>query len=339
MSDTLHYPWQEPPSHEGWLDVAPGVRWLRLPLPFALDHINVWLLADGDGWTLVDTGIGLSRIQPLWQQLFATALEGRPLTRILVTHYHPDHVGQAQWLSQQFNVQVWMPRQEFELAQRIHQASDEQTGEHIAALLSAHGLADERLERLRQRGNTFRRLVHSLPQQVEWLYDGQTLAIGERQWQVIIGRGHSPEHACLVSADGALLISGDQVLPRISTNISMRPGEEDKDPLGDFLASLERLSALPENIRVLPSHGLVFEGLHQRLKALQRHHELQIDRLLERCEHPQSARDVLSLMFRRPLDEHAILFAMGESIAHLHHLRLQGKLSQVEQAPFRYIRN
>lgn len=338
MSDSLEYPWQEPPPSGGWFEVAPGVRWLRLPLPFALDHINVWLLADGAGWALVDTGIGLSKIQPLWQTLFATALEGRPLTRILVTHYHPDHVGQAQWLSRHFNVPVWMPRQEFELAQRLHGASDQETGERIATLLSAHGLVDERLEKLRQRGNAFRRLVKTLPRQVQWLYQGQTLEIGERQWRVIIGRGHSPEHACLVSLDGELLISGDQVLPRISTNISMRPGEEHQDPLADFLDSLERLSALPESIRVLPSHGLVFQGLHQRLDALQRHHAVQIDRLLARCEQPQSARDVLSLMFRRQLDEHAILFAMGESIAHLHHLHQKGLLNQVEQCPFRYVR-
>ena len=337
MSDELHYPWSTAPAPGSWCEVAGGVRWLRLPLPFALDHINVWLLADGDGWALVDTGIGLSRIQPLWQELFATALEGRPLSRILVTHYHPDHVGQAQWLSRHFGAPVWMPRREFELAQRLLGAADAETGARVAALFAAHGLDVQRQDSLRRRGNAYRRLVQTLPDRVEWLHEGQVIHIGQRPWRVLVGRGHSPEHACLVSLADDFLISGDQVLPRISTNISVRPGEEDHDPLGDYLESLKRLSALPASIRVLPAHGRVFEGLHRRLDALQRHHDTQMNRVLEHCGQPRSAADLLPVLFQRELDEHAILFAMGESIAHLRHLHLQGRLRQVEDSPYRYV--
>lgn len=338
MSDGLQYPWAEAPAAGHWRDVAPGVRWLRLPLPFALDHINVWLLADGDGWTLVDTGIGYAKIQPIWQQLFDTALEGRPLRRIVVTHYHPDHVGQAAWLSRQFDAPVCMAEEEFALARRLLNASDEEHGARVAEMMAANGLEGELLDGLRRRGNGYRRMVPTLPASVTVLGDGDVLEIGERRWRMIVGRGHSPEHLCLASESGDLLISGDQVLPRITSNISMHSGQEHLDPLGQYLDSLARLSALPESIRVLPSHGRVFEGLHQRLQVLMSHHQEHLEHLLEACASPQSAADVLPVLFRRELDGHSILFAMGESIAHLHHLHVQGKLRRLDGPPFRYIR-
>ncbi len=337
MSDMLTYPWPRPPASGQWREVAPGIRWLRLPLPFALDHINVWLLADGDGWTLVDTGIGLPDVQPVWERLFESAMEGRPLQRILVTHYHPDHVGQAGWLSERFGAPVWMPEQEYAFARQLVEASDEAVGERTVGLFRVHGLDEGRLEKLRRRGNTYRRLVGPLPDSVRFLRGGDTVVIGDRTWQVIIGRGHSPEHACLVSTDGDLMISGDQVLPRISTNVSVRAGHEHLDPLGDYLESLRRIAKLPPAIRILPSHGLVFEGLHQRLEALARHHEAHLQRLMKACRTPHSAADVLPLMFRRELDEHAILFAMGESIAHLHHLHCQGRLKRLDGTPYQYV--
>ena len=338
MSDGLYYPWPEAPAPGGWREVAPGVRWLRLPLPFALDHINVWLLADEDGWTLVDTGIGYTKIQPVWQTLFETALEGRPLRRILVTHYHPDHVGQAAWLSEHFGAPVWMAEEEYALASRLLSVSDEESSARMADMMVSHGLNGDLLEGLRRHGNGYRRMVKSLPGAVHFLRDDDVITVGDRRWRVIIGRGHAPEHICLASESGDLLISGDQVLPRISTNISMRPGEESIDPLGLYLASLERLSALPASIRVLPSHGLVFDGLHHRLDALAAHHRVHLQHLLDACDKPQTAADVLPVLFKRELDGHSILFAMGESIAHLHHLHRQGKLLRSETEPYRYAR-
>lgn len=340
MSDSLKYPFDAPPQPEQTIEVAPGVHWLRLPLPFALDHINVWLLDDGDGWVLVDTGVGLDQTREYWQALAVGALKGRPINRILVTHYHPDHLGQAAWLSRFHDAPVHITDGEMALARRLHGLPDDEAGTRLADLYERHGLDEERVEALRRRGNTYRRLVPEVPAQHITLKEGDGIDIGDRHWQVIVGRGHAPEHACLFSDSigQPLLISGDQVLPKISSNISVRPDAEHEDPLGDFLDSLQRLARLPAETRVLPSHGWVFEGLESRCRSLMEHHREHLERLLAACDEPKSAADVLSLLFRRSLDNHQIMFAMGESIAHMRHLEASGELARQGQEPVRFLR-
>lgn len=340
MSDPLDYPFKTPPEPEQALEVAPGIHWLRLPLPFALDHINVWLLEDGDGWTLVDTGVGLDQTREYWEAIAGGALQGRPINRIIVTHYHPDHLGQAAWLSERHDASVHITDGEMALARKLHAMPEADAGSRLADLYRRHGLAAERAQALEHRGNSYRRLVPRIPGQHITLSEGDGIDIGGRRWEVLVGRGHAPEHACLYSEsdDRPVLISGDQVLPRISSNVSVRPDAEDEDPLGDFLDSLRRLAGLPAETRVLPSHGSVFEGLQARCSSLIEHHRDHLDRLLSACAEPKTAADMLPLLFRRELDNHQIMFAMGESIAHLRHLETLGELSRVPGEPVRFLR-
>ncbi|RFA31367.1 hypothetical protein CAI21_01735 [Alkalilimnicola ehrlichii] len=329
MNTRLRYPFPEPPAPLQTILVAPGVHWLRLPLPFALDHINLWLLEDDNGeWTLVDCGIGLDDVKALWRRLFDEVLAGKPLKRIIVTHYHPDHIGLADWLSQHFAAPVLMTAGEHAMACSIHRRNGDESGERIAELFLAHGLDAERAEQLRRRGNPYRKVVSAIPTPAQILHDGDRLRIGAEEWQVVVGRGHAPEHACLYCERLGVLISGDQILPRISSNVSFRPGEEGANPLADFLDSLDKLMSLPARTRVLPSHNLVFEGLHERAQELKAHHAEQLAKLEAACREPRAAADVLAVMFERELDTHSLLFAMGEAIAHLHYLELAGRLER-----------
>lgn len=340
MSHSLNYPFSEPPAAGGTLEVMPGIHWLRLPLPFALDHINVWLLEDGDGWTLVDTGLGVDETREHWRTIAENVLDGRPIHRIIVTHYHPDHIGQAAWLADVHDAGVHITDGEMAHARRVHGMADEEAGGRIAELFEQHGLDADRVSAVRGRGNSYRRLVPRIPSQHTTLRDGDEVVIGERHWRIIVGRGHAPEHACLFSDSGdqPVLIAGDQVLPKISSNVSARPEAPHEDPLGDFLASLDRLGALPAETRVLPSHGSVFEGLPDRCGALIRHHEEHLERLLDALSEPGSAADMLPVLFRRALNNHQIMFAMGESLAHLRHLEVRGLAERDGGAPVRFRR-
>jgi len=321
----LSYPIDSLPRPGEKLCIAPGVYWLRFPLPFALDHINLWLLEEVDGWVLVDTGIGLDETRALWRELF-DELEGKPLRRILVTHFHPDHFGLAGWLQAETGAMVSISAAEYDKAQRVHELSDADSGCEMAELFRRHGLDEQRASITQCRGNRYRKIVPTLPERVETLADGQRLEIGGKSWEVIVGRGHAPEHATLYCAELGLWISGDQVLPRISSNVSVYPGEEDGDPLTDYLASLVRFAKLPADTRVLPSHGGVFEGLHSRLEQLREHHRERLAELLSVCDVPRSAAELLPTLFRRELDAHQLGFAMGEAIAHLIYLQRRGQL-------------
>lgn len=319
------------------LVVAPGIAWLRMPLPFALDHVNLWLLDDGEACTAVDTGIALEPVKAAWRQVLAT----RRLSRLLVTHFHPDHLGLGAWLQEQTGAPLWISQAEYLTAQAIIA----QTGGHsVAAMLDffrAHGLDDARIEALRQRGNAYARGVPALPSTFHAIREGQEIAIGGRSWRVIVGHGHSPEHASLYCDELRVLIAGDMVLPRISSNISVFAGMPDADALAWFLASIERLRELPEDTLVLPSHGLPFRGLHARIDQLRAHHADRCDALLEAAATPKTAADLMPVLFPRDIvDAHQTMFAMGEAIAHLNHLEHARKLMRaVDAGIIRYARN
>ena len=327
----LDYPFGDPPAPGSALEVAPGVLWLRMPLPFALDHINVWLLADADAWTLVDCGYGSRATRELWEQHLRSTLEGRPLRRIVATHYHPDHVGNAEWLMQRTGARFAMTAAEFASA---HAAADGHSGyeiERVIGLLCQHGMPREDEEALRTRGNAYRHGVPSLPADFERLHDGDTLSMAGTTWRVLEGHGHSPEHASLHSSDAAVLIAGDMLLPRISTNVSVWPVAPDGDSLRGFLDSIARLRALPESTLVLPSHGLPFRGINLRVTELEKHHVAR----LEELEHAVLTRgavcaaDLVPVLFPRQLDLQQRFFAMGETIAHLNHLWHAGRVARV----------
>ena len=327
-SGALEFPFAQPPAPGTWQQVAPGVFWLRMPLPFALDHINLWVLRDGPGWTLVDTGLNSQVTRELWGNLIDTVFAGRRVQRVIVTHFHPDHFGLAGWLTQRFNVPLWMTEGEF-LAAQLHCAALPLVAREAAvALFAHHGLDKERQEALRQHKHSYARAVSEPPASFRRIMDGEEIAIDGRHWEVISGYGHAPEHAALYCDDIGTLISGDMILPKISTNVSVWPTEPDGDPLSLFLRSVARHAQLPQRTLILPSHGLPFYGLQIRAAALQEHHRLRLDEVLTACAQPVTAAEIIPVLFRRQLDTHQVSFAMGEAIAHLNHLLYQNKVER-----------
>ena len=339
VTATLRFPLPEAPAWGKSLEIVPGIRWLRMPLPFALDHINLWLLADGGGWTQVDCGFGDDATRGWWQTHFATTFGGAKLARVIATHCHPDHLGNAAWLTERFACPLVMPQAEYLTA---HALADEHSGygvEPTCALFSRHGLEPQHVAALRARGNQYRRGVPELPVHYQRLIAGDGLTIGSRRWDVIAGHGHSPEHAALYCPDLGVLISGDMLLPRISTNVSVWPPEPEADPLARFLASLESFARLPPDTLVLPSHGLPFTGIPTRIEQLRTHHAARLAEVEAAATTPVAAATILPLLFRRELDAQQRFFAMGEAIAHLNHLWLAGRLRRLEtNGSFRFVR-
>lgn len=325
----LEYPYAAAPEPGTVLEVAPGVHWLRMPLPFELDHINLWLLEDAGGWTIVDTGIASQATRGLWEQLFATVLKGRPVRRVLVTHYHPDHAGNAAWLCERFGVPLWMTRGEFLTVHAVHASVASYTVDAASALYRSNGLDEARVIALSKRGDLFRKLVPEFPDSHRRIVDGAQIDIDGKSWRMIAGYGHSPEHASLYCETANVLISGDMLLPKISTNVAVRPIDPGGNPLGLFLESIARFRTVHADALVLPSHGMPFRGAHTRVASLEAHHVARLGELLAACaEAPRSAVDVLPLLFKRPLGDSQIFFAMGEAIAHLHTLQARGQVAR-----------
>jgi len=326
LGDTL-------PATGDVIELAPGVRWLRMPLPFALDHINLWLLRDRgedgrDGWAIVDCGVANDATRAAWEQVFAHHLEGLPVLRVIVTHMHPDHIGNAHWLTERWGCRLWISATDWNAARIASQSTTGFGGDDAAAFFGEHGLVDpDAIAKVRGRSGYYASMVPAVPRQYRRLLDGQTLRIGANDWRCHVGYGHAPEHISLHCAALGMLISGDMVLPRISTNISVMDIEPEADPLPLFLASIARMRELPEDTLVLPSHGKPFRGLHERVRQLQQHHDQHFVEVIAACrEAPCSATDLLPVLFRRKLDLHQTTFAMGEAVAHLHALAGVGKL-------------
>ncbi len=307
-------------------EVAPGVYWLRMGLPFALDHINLWLLRDhaDDGspaWTVVDCGIANDATRASWETVFASVLEDAPVRRVLVTHCHPDHVGLADWLCQRWQAPLWMTTGEYGFARLMAAALPGADGSANLPHFKRHGVTDPvTVEQLQGRKTYYSTLVPAVPTAYRRMQDGQRVTIGEHEWQVITGFGHAPEHASLYCADLKLLISGDMVLPRISTNVSVFAIEPEANPVQLYLDSLRKYRDLPDDTLVLPSHGKPFRGLHTRIAQLNAHHEERLAEVVTACATPQSAMDIVPVMFHRKLDTHQLTFALGEALAHLHKL-------------------
>jgi glyoxylase-like metal-dependent hydrolase (beta-lactamase superfamily II) len=335
LEQELGYPFGETLPEPGHvLDVAPGVRWLRMQLPFALDHINLWLLKDRidgvDGWTIVDCGIANDATRDAWNRVFEEELQGLPVLRLIVTHMHPDHIGLAHWLTERWNVRMWISATDYHGAKLAATSTTGFGGEGAAAFMRSHGLTDpESLERIKARTTYYSAMVPAVPPRYRRMLDGMVIRIGDHDWRCIDGYGHAPEHISLHSPSLGVMISGDMVLPRISTNVSVIDMEPEANSLQLYLDSLDRLTGLPEDTLVLPSHGRPFTGVLKRIKQLKDHHDERLADVVKACsEAPQAAADLLMVLFRRKLDLHQTTFAMGESIAHLHALWLAGSLTR-----------
>ena len=327
---SLQYPWPETPPPGETIAVAPGIHWLSMPLPFQLDHINLWLVEDGaggdaGGWTVVDTGIGDQKTRALWETLFA---KFHPVGRVIVTHYHPDHAGNADWICKRFGVEMWMTQGEYLTAHAVRSSGAGYTSEAVLSVFKKNGLpADKAAAMASIRGNNrYSALVPEFPLSYRRIIEGDTVRVGRHDWKAIVGHGHAPEHLSLYCEELNVVIAGDMLLSTISTNVSVWSIDPEGDPLRLFLESIARYRELPPDVLVLPSHGKPFRGAHLRVGQLEAHHETRFGELKKAIQgEPKSAGELLGLLFRRPLDTHQTFFAMGEAIAHLHYLYYAGE--------------
>jgi glyoxylase-like metal-dependent hydrolase (beta-lactamase superfamily II) len=330
--DILHYPLGKWTPKAGELhEMMPGVYWLRMPLPMSLDHINLYILEDGDGIAIVDTGLATEASKAHWDTLFAGPLAGRKVNRIIVTHYHPDHLGLAGWLCRKFAVPLWMSRGEFLLARTLMLGASDGVPDEVVQFYIKAGWSDQAIEHLKVAGwGNFSKIISTMPQGFVRMKAGDALRIGAHNWTCMVGSGHSPEHICLYQPELAVLIAGDQLLPRISSNISVFPIEPEANPLQDWFDSLDMLSShLPEETLVLPSHNEPFRGIQIRAQKLRESHQAKLDRLMAHIEiAPRTAIDCFEILFRRKLSGSEYMMATGEALAHLHYLKECGKLEQ-----------
>lgn len=311
--------------------IIPGIDWLRMPLPFSLGHINLWLLDDGENWATVDCGVHTDASEQVWRRVFDEVKAGRPLSRVLVTHLHPDHVGCAGWLCEQFDAPLWMSREEYLLCRVLVADTGRSTPQAGNRFYAAAGFAANQMDFYHKMFGMFGKYVAPLPEAYRRMQADERFRIGNHEWRVIMGRGHSPEHACLYCEEQNILISGDQLLPTISSNVSVYPTEPEANPLAEWLESLRALKAqVPEDVLVLPAHGKPFRGAHRRLDALTTEHLDCLDKLLSLCSEPKRAVDVFPALFKSRIDNKNLIMATGESLAHLNYLLAADRL-QVQQ--------
>jgi glyoxylase-like metal-dependent hydrolase (beta-lactamase superfamily II) len=329
MKPSLDYPFESPPKPGESLEVAPSVRWLRMPLPMALNHINIWAILDGDGWALVDTGMRSDETLQAYRTLPTTMAGPRQLSRVIVTHMHPDHLGMAGWLTRKFNCRLWITRLEYLNCRMLMSDTGREAPEDGVQFYRQAGWNDASIEIYRARFGNFGKFIHPLPDSYRRMVDGEEIQIGAHRWRVIVGTGHSPEHACLYCPGMQLLISGDQVLPRISTNVSVYPTEPDANPMQDWLDSLSKIRRLvPDDVLVLPAHNECFRGLHARIDFLLASQQKVLERLLDRLKEPKRAIDVFAALFARSIaesDNILLHMATGESLACLNFLLERGE--------------
>jgi len=323
----ISYAYDTRPEPGQSIEIMPGIRWLRMPLPFQVGHINLWLLQDSGRWTVVDTGMFTPDTCELWDGVLSEQLRGEPLRRILVTHLHPDHAGCAGWLEKKCRAPLWMSREEYLLCRTLVADTGKPAPPEGIDFYSSAGYTLLALDRYKKLFGSFGKFVAPLPQAYHRLTEGMNLVIGDREWTVIIGRGHSVEHACLYCPELNVLISGDQLLPTISSNVSVYPTEPEANPLGDWLDSLGMLKKrLPEDVLVLPAHGKPFRGAHPRLDELTAEHIEGLDKLRGLCRQPVRAVDTFPALFKGRIDDGNLIMATGEAIAHLNYLQQKGQV-------------
>ncbi len=329
----LIYPFEGPPARGDTLEVAPGVRWIRMPLPYTLNHINLYGIDDGEGWALVDTGTRTEQSAEVWREVFANAPDERPVSRVFVTHMHPDHVGMAGWFTRRFGIRLWMTRGEYMNCRVMLGDTGREAPPEAVAFYRQIGWSEAAVEHYRIRFGNFGKHIHAMPDSYRRLQDGEVIRIGAHDWQVVVGNGHSPEHACLYCPDLKLLISGDQVLPRISSNVSVHPTEPDANPMQDWMHSIDKLRrVIPADVLVLPAHGEVFRGLHVRLDKLERGQNIAFDRLRRTLAQPRKVSEMFGALFARAIssEDYSLLgMATGETMACLNYLMQRGEVRRM----------
>jgi len=327
----IRYPWETPPETGQAIAVAEGVLWIRLPLPMALDHVNIYALDEGDHWSIVDTGVHSRTSVALWQDILRDVLGGKPVGRVILTHHHPDHVGMAGWLMQDQGATLWTTRTAWLMARMLILDSEERPSEQAKAFWRQAGMDPEiYASRCNERPFNFADIAYPLPVGYRRLQQGDVIHAAGRDWDIHLGAGHAPEHLTLWSRDCNLVISGDQILPSISPNIGVYATEPEADPLADWLEACERLSVLArEDHLVLGGHKLPFTGLPFRMRQLIDNHHGGLRRLLAHLDTPHTAGDCFGPLFKRKIDAGTYGLALVETVAHLNHLPRHGLVTRV----------
>lgn len=310
--------------------IANGIYWLRMPLPMTgLNHINLWILKDGPGWAIVDTGIGSRDSKEIWKSVFKGLMKGKTVTKVIATHLHPDHTGLAGWLCRKFDAPLYMTRGEYFLCRLMAADTGNPAPDYALRFYARAGFTPPQIELYKQRFGGFGKAITPMPEGYTRIQADDVVTIDGSPWRILIGAGHSPEHACLLNEAENICITGDQLLPNISSNVSVWPTESEGNPLEDWIDSCKMLTAeLPEDVLVLPAHGIPFRGAHRRLAKLIDHHEKALQRLYAFCTTPKMATEVYSCLFRREITDSNRIMAVGESLAHLNCLVARGRMSR-----------
>lgn len=326
----LRYPWEDPPAHGEAIEVAEGVLWTRLPLPMKLDHVNVYALDEGDSWTVIDTGFASKKSKAIWQGFIDGPLGGKPVSRVIVTHHHPDHIGLAGWFQTAHGAELVTTRTSWLMARMLTLDVQDMPVQETLDFWRSAGMDPEILaKRSAERPFNFGDIVAPLPLGYTRIQQDDTIEIGGRTWDVHMGNGHAPEHATFWSRDDHLILGGDQLLPSISPNIGVYATEPSADPLAEWLEACERFVPLArEDQLVLGGHKLPFVGLPTRLRQLIDNHHGGLRRLLAYLDTPKAAGECFAPLFKRKIGEAEYGLALVEAIAHLSHLYQTGAVTR-----------
>ena len=329
----LTYPYTKHPAPGTTVEIAPGVLWLTMPMGGSLNHINLYLLHDDHGWWVIDTGLSLTQTAELWHEIFNTQLAGEPVVGVLCTHMHPDHIGQSLMITEHFRCPLYMTRTEYYQAKAFSQGGPSYRSSWIGqTFYQRAGMPLDYLEQLEKawaRRSSEGMSMPEMPTGYRRLEDGDMLSIGGRDWRVVVGAGHSPEHACLYCSSLKIMISGDQILPVITSNVSVHPSEPEANPLKDWMESHDDFMSTPADTLVLPAHNLPFYGVRERLRELISHHEDRMLAIEEHCVNPATAKELLPVLFARELEPRQMMMALGEAIAHLHLLMHRNRIERI----------
>lgn len=323
----ITYPFDQQPKINVLQEIAPRVYWLRLTMPFKLDHINLWLIEEDSCWTLIDTGPNTATSRASWLEIFSNQLKGKPIGQIICTHAHPDHIGLAGWIGEQQSAQLLMSKGEFEFYHQLFTDNEHTSLAQVKQFYQSAGASDKQVKNYLKHIQAFGKIIYPMPSIYQKLQNNDRITLGNYHWQIHIGKGHSPEHICLFCDELSMFISGDQLLPTISPNISVWPTDPDANPMSDFLLSCHALNKIINNSTlVLPSHGLPFHGGVNRLNTLVEDAEKNINNLYEFCQQPRRVSDVFPILFNAEINESNVMLAYGEALANLNYLCAQGKI-------------
>ena len=323
MKSVVEYPFADMPNPGEILKINDEIFWIRMPLPFALDHINLWLIKNHDGYAFIDSGFNNFETKENWNSIFNKITN---FNRLIITHYHPDHIGNASWLADKFGLTSEISQTEYLTAHAQYQESSGFGKDSIYKFFKSHGLIGDGLEHFANTKSKYKNSVEAPPSKFNRIIEGVNLKINNKDWKLISGYGHSPEHISLYDKDLNVLISGDMLLPKISTNVSVWPNDPNGNPLELFLKSITKFNELPDDTLVLPSHGFPFKGIKNRVEQLKNHHQERLDDVMSYDKSSFRAYDLLKVLFHRELDNHQLFFAMGEAIAHINFLWHAGKI-------------